>query len=251
MSHPINEKCKEAAPVKKKAMRTLVMAALAMLCTLGNSFGQPAQVAPAPPPPPAEEMIAPPPPLRMIEPGIYEMGDIRISKEKQRLEFPAEVNMDKGLLEYVLVGNSGKVHESLLRTGVSPYALQISLLLLGVEGSLNPLTQQGEARQPQGGRVAVRVAWQEGGKEKKAEVEEWISKGDKPAGAIPWVFTGSVVMDGVFMAQVEKSIIALFHDPIALIDHQLAEGTSDEIWQVAGNVPPVGTKVTVVIEKMK
>jgi len=192
-----------------------------------------------------------PPPLLMISPGVYEMGGCRIVKNENRLEFPAEVNMDKGLLEYVIVGNSGKVHESLLRTAISPYALQISLLLLGVEGSMNPLAAQGEARTPQGDRVKIQVNWQDKGKEKKVPVEQWITKGDKPVGVIPWVFTGSVVMGGVFMAQAEKSIVALFHDPIALIDHQLAEGASDDIWQVNSvSVPPAGTPVTVVIEKI-
>ncbi|MBU4260935.1 MAG: hypothetical protein KKC76_03510 [Proteobacteria bacterium] len=237
--------------MKRKAMNYLVMLLLVLLCGVGNSFGQPALVAPPPPPPPVDETMAPPPPLKMISPGVYEMGGCRIVKKDNRVEFPAEVNMDKGLLEYVIVGNSGKVHESLLRTAISPYALQISLLLLGVEGTTNPLGTQGEARIPEGDRVRILVSWQDKGKEKKVPVEQWIAKGNKPVGTIPWVFTGSVVMDGVFMAQADKSIVALFHDPIALIDHQLVEGASDEIWHVdSASVPPAGTKVTVVIEKI-
>jgi len=236
--------------VKRKVMNYLVMLLLVFFCGAGTSVGQPGVMAPPPSPPPVDETMAPPP-LKMVSPGVYEMGGCRIVKKENRLEFPAEVNMDKGLLEYVIVGNSGKVHESLLRTTVSPYALQISLLLLGVEGSMHPLAEQGQARMPEGDRVRILVSWQDKGKEKKVPVEQWITKGDRPAGAIPWVFTGSVVMDGVFLAQAEKSIVALFHDPIALIDHQLAEGASDEIWQVdSASVPPTGTAVTVIIEKM-
>ena len=228
-------------------MNYLVMLLLVLQCGSGTSSGQ----EPHPPIPPPGDNVMAPPPLLMISPGVYEMGGCRIVKNENRLEFPAEVNMDKGLLEYVIVGNSGKVHESLLRTAISPYALQISLLLLGVEGSMNPLAAQGEARTPQGDRVKIQVNWQDKGKEKKVPVEQWITKGDKPVGVIPWVFTGSVVMGGVFMAQAEKSIVALFHDPIALIDHQLAEGASDDIWQVNSvSVPPAGTPVTVVIEKI-
>ena len=236
--------------MERKVMNYLVMLLLVLLCGAGTSSGQSALVAPPPPPPPVGETMAPPP-LKMVSPGVYEMGGCRIVKKENRVEFPAEVNMDKGLLEYVIVGNSGKVHESLLRTAISPYALQISLLLLGVEGSMNPLAGQGQARMPEGDRVRIWVSWQDKGKEKKVPVEQWIAKGDKPAGAIPWVFTGSVVMDGVFLAQAEKSLVALFHDPVALIDHQLAEGASDDIWHVdSASVPPAGTAVMVIIEKM-
>lgn len=248
--------------MKGKIMNYLIMMLLVLLCGVGNSSGQetlvpprplmsPPPPMPPPMPPPGDGAMSPPPPLTMISPGVYEMGGCRIVKKENRVEFPAEVNMDKGLLEYVIVGNSGKVHESLLRTAISPYALQISLLLLGVEGSLNPLVAQGEARTPQGDRVRIWVSWQDKGKEKKVPVEQWIVKGDKPTGAMPWVFTGSIVMNGVFMAQADKSIVALFHDPIALIDHQLTEGASDEVWQVdSASVPPAGTAVTVIIEKI-
>jgi len=116
--------------VKRKVMNYLVMLLLVLLCGAGTSSGQSALVAPPRPPPPVGETMAPPPPLKMVSPGVYEMGGCRIVKKENRVEFPAEVNMDKGLLEYVIVGNSGKVHESLLRTAISPYALQISLLLL-------------------------------------------------------------------------------------------------------------------------
>ncbi len=191
------------------------------------------------------------PPLRMIAPGIFEIDGCRIIKKENRIEFPAEINMDNGLLEYVLVGNSGKLHESLLRTRVSPYAIQISLLLLGLEGTPEPLAEQGQNRIPGGDRVQIKVSWKNKGHQQIIPVAQWISKGGKAVRTIPWVFTGSVIMDGVFLAQVEKSVIAVYHDPTALIDHQLAEGSNDEIWQVnSATVPPKGTKVKIIIEKL-
>lgn len=205
---------------------------------------------PPPPPLPEEQLMAQTPPLQMVAPGVFEIDGCRILKQENRIEIPAEVNMDKGLLEYVLVGNTGKLHESLLRTRISPYSLQIALLLMGLEGSLDPLIEQGQNKTPQGDRVQISVRWQDQGKEKKIPVEQWITKGDKPAPSLPWVYTGSVVANGVFLAQIEKSIIALFHDPTALIDHQLPEGSDDQIWQANnGTVPPVGTQLTVIIEK--
>ena len=197
---------------------------------------------------PASEMKAPP--LKMVEPGLFEIGGVRIFKKEDKVEFPATVNMDKGLLEYLIVGRSGKLHESLLRTEVEPYALHIALLMIGLEGSTNPLSGQGDPRRPEGDPVTIRIRWQEGKQIKKARIEEWVLKGKSPMGHTPWVFTGSFVSNGTFMAQVEKSIVAVFHDPVALIDNPLPEGASDEVWFVReGEVPPPGTELTVTIHK--
>ena len=65
-----------------------------------------------------------------------------------------------------------------------------------------------------------------------------------------WIFTGSYISDGVFAAQVEKSIVAVFHDPVAMIDNPHPEGASDEIWFVnEAEVLPVGTPMTVTVQK--
>ncbi|MCD6186881.1 MAG: hypothetical protein J7K09_01850 [Desulfuromusa sp.] len=192
------------------------------------------------------------PAMNFVAPGILEIGDCRVDKKNGRVEFPARVNMQEGLLEYLLVGDAGKLHESLLSTEISPYALQVSLLLLGIEGSYNPLEMQGEARTPEGGRINIKVRWQDGKRVKTVALEKWLKKDKSKLNNIPWVFTGSVVIDGVFMAEVERSIIAIFHDPVAMIDHQLPEGADDQVWFVdSEQTPSRGTAVTVIIEAAK
>lgn len=192
------------------------------------------------------------PGMNFVAPGVIEIGGCRVDKKNGRVEFPARVNMQEGLLEYLLVGDSGKLHESLLSTEISPYALQVSLLLLGIEGSCNPLEMQGEARTPEGGRVNIKVQWQDGERVKTVALEKWLKKDKSKLNNIPWVFTGSMVVDGVFMAEVERSIIAIFHDPVAMIDHQLKEGADDQVWFVdSAQTPTRGTAVTVIIEAAK
>lgn len=190
------------------------------------------------------------PVLQYVAPGIFEIGNCKIIKEESKVEFPASVNMKEGLLEYLLVGSTGKLHESLLRTDVEPYALQVALLLSGLEGSLNPLSSQGDNRLPEGDPVDIRVSWNEDGKEKKARIEEMVLLGKNKVDLMPWVFTGSVINNGTFSAQAEKSIIAVFHDPVAMIDHRLESGANDEAWFVnSAKTPPVGTPITVSISK--
>ncbi len=71
----------------------------------------------------------------------------------------------------------------------------------------------------------------------------------KPMAPGDFIFTGSVIRNGVFMAQVEKSIIAIYHDPVAMIDNPAPEGGSDELWYVNPQaVPPAGTDVVVSIQ---
>lgn len=217
--------------------------------TQGQNQGPPGFV-PAQHPLPAEpprEISAPP--LKKIGPGLFEIGGVRIIKEKGRIEFPAEVNMDKGLLEYLIVGNSGKLHESLLRTEVEPYSIHIALLMIGLEGTANPLGQQGDPRTPEGDPVSI---WAQGTGKDKIRIEQWVALGEKRSPMKPtnYIFTGSLISNGVFMAQTEKSIAALFRDPVAIIDNPMPEGASDEIWFVnEKQMPPIGTKVTVVIQK--
>lgn len=213
---------------------------------------QPGAPTPWPPAAPTPEPPgnAPAPALEYVAPGVFAIGQCKIIKAESKVEFPAAINMREGLLEYLLVGSTGKLHESLLRTEVTPYALQVALLLSGLEGSLNHLEAQGENKLPEGDPIDINVRWQDNGKDRSARIEDFVLKGKDPVGQVPWVFTGSFLRDGVFAAQVEKSFIAVYHDPVALIDHRLAEGASDMAWFVNGDTTPaVGTPVTVSISK--
>jgi hypothetical protein len=197
------------------------------------------------------------PVIEKVSPGIFRIGDVLINKKEHSVSFPAEVNMDRGLLEYLLVRIGGKTHESLLRTKVEPYQLQVAFLLLGYEGTTNPLLGQGDPRIPTGDAVEITVTSADSaGKPAPADYTGWMYKiMDNKRVDIPrfdWVYTGSVVKDGRFIAQMEGSIITIYHDPAALVDNASQGGESDKIWFVReGATPPVGTPVTVTIKRKK
>lgn len=220
-------------------------------------FGQP----PAPPMP--HETAVPLPqdqrtsPVEKISPGVFRIGEMHINKKHKSITFPATVNMEKGLLEYLLVHSGGKTHESLFRTTIRPYDLQIAFLLLGFEGTNSPMAFQGAPERPKGEPVEITVTYQKS-ETAKATIrpEEWIVKmsGDRSAdaGKLDWVYTGSIIVDGQFLAQREGSIIAIFHDPVSMIDNASPGGESDEIWFVKeGSAPAVGTPVTIDIRAKK
>ena len=222
-----------------------------------------AQVAvPIPPPPPP----GPPPavpsqldaqhknPIKKVAPGIFRLGDIEINKKNKSLSFPVAVNMDKGLLEYLLVRTGGKTHESLFRTEVQPYDLQFAFLLLGFEGTDAPLSFQGDPAKPKGEAVTITVSYTKAdGKSVMTHPEDFMVKfiDNKPAPIkkLDWVFTGSAVHNGQFMAQMDGSIVAIYHDPYALLDNASAGGETDKVWFVReGAVPPIGTAMVLTIK---
>lgn len=249
-----------------RIMVSLLLASLAVHCVSSAqetggaptvALVQPAGKRPPPPPLPKEDRQgradAAVPALRKVGPGLFRLGDLTISKASSSVSFPATVNMEKGLLEYLVVRKGGKTHESLLRTEVDPATLQVALLLIGLEGTDRPLARQGAAEAPRGNPVQITVSYQQDKKIVPLPAENWITK--KTGGAVSpderlsWIFTGSLIRNEVFLASVEGSIIALYHDPVALIDNASPGGESDKVWFVKeGAVPPAGTPVTVTIQ---
>ena len=192
-------------------------------------------------------------PFIQVSPGVFRLGDIEINKKNKTIAFPAEVNMSRGLLEYVLVRVGGKTHESLFRTKIEPYNLQIAFLLLGFEPTDRPLRMQGDQDKPKGEPIEISITYDKVGKAVTIKPEEWMIKKvkdkDTDIKKLDWIYTGSMVMNGYFMAQMEGSIIAVYHDPVTLIDNASEGGESDEVWFVKeGVTPSPGTSVRMTIK---
>ena len=62
---------------------------------------------------------------------VFKIGEITVDKRARAVRFPAMVQLDNGPLEYLLVTEEGKTHESLFATKISPSKLHIAMLLLG------------------------------------------------------------------------------------------------------------------------
>lgn len=191
--------------------------------------------------------------IEKVGEGRFRLGDIVIDKKSRSITFPAQVNQDKGMLEYLIVHRKGKTHESLLNTRVEGYDLQVAFLLLGYEGSENKLAGQGDPSLPQGDAIRI-VIRQKSGEEIPAE--QWLinkfPEGDRDVGPMKWVYTGSYSWQGRFQAQDTGSFAAIWHDPVALIDNASPGGESNRIWFVKeGTVPAVGTPVDVVVFPVK
>lgn len=192
----------------------------------------------------------------------YQIGEVIFDQKTREIRFPAQVNMTEGLLEYLVVHQNGKVHESLLSTDVSPARLNLAFNLLRYSPSkeLYPLPNETggtsnkfpevPANVKAAARVNIEVEWSHEGKIRRVPVNEWIQHAVKttamPAG--PWVYGGSDFHEGIFVAETTGDIISIFLSMAALVNYPGEDYEDDTVWMpFPKRVPPEGTKVTVII----
>lgn len=214
----------------------------------------------------ATALPGPPAPVRQLSTNVYQVGLVRFDKQARTVTFPAALNMNEGLIEYLLVTTSGKTHESLLRTDAEPAHIQVAMLLLGAKGApggwfpdpptagpvvggKRGMAKSGERKVP-GEPVTVSVRWQVGKDDKQSPVENFVRdlRLKAPMTRGPFLFNGSRVWNGVFTAQREGSIVSLVTDADALFNNPRPGHDLDDVWEISPkDLPPLGTPMEVTI----
>ena len=195
----------------------------------------------------------------------FKVGDIEFNKQSRIISFPAIFNQREGLLEYVIVHDKGKVHESLLRTSINPTHLNLALKLLRYQTSPELFPLRDEEGFPSGlmplvapavkaaARVEIRLLWKDGDTEHSATVNECINntKNDKAMAAGPWIYGGSAFYEGHFVAEMTGDIVAILTNEAAIFNYP---GDSNRVGENYGDwfvltkkVPAIGTPVSVQI----
>jgi hypothetical protein len=162
-------------------------------------------------------------------------GDVKVDARARTISFPAQVNMRNGQIEYLVVHEAGKIHESIFKTAVSPKQVHAAALLFsGTNGSALKVS-------------GIDVVWKE---KKWAAAELILDKAKKrPLRETKWAYRGSRLVEDVFLAEREGSIVAVREDRDALIDQDTPDAADDENWEpVKELVPEVGTAVTIMIQ---
>lgn len=203
-------------------------------------------------------------PFRRLDDGSLQIGKVRLDPRQRTVSFPALVNMNEGIIEYLLVSTLGKTHESLFRTEAEPFHLQTAMLLLGAKGAGKaaltnaPAGGQLSAEQIRaasavpllGERVNIAVGWSHGGKTNQCALEDFVlnGKGQVPMSRGPFVFSGSQVFQGLFLAQQEGSIIAVITDPAAVFNNPRPGREDEDNWKIiTAALPPLDTPVQIAI----
>jgi hypothetical protein len=243
-----------------------IISRLVILILVAGASLTPAQdrapVEPASLPAPDQAVEPVKPTVEKLDDTRYRIGKIVFDRKNREIRFPTKVNLTEGLLEFLVVHQNGKVHESLLVTDVSPTHINLALTLLRYPASreLYPLPSEtgGASNQyPEvpadvkaGARVAIDVEWNDNGKTRRLPANDWIQHAVKttamPPG--PWVYGGSEFFDGKFVPESTGDIGAIFVSPAALINYAGDDNRDDTVWlPFPKRVPAVGTDVTLII----
>ncbi|BCU75497.1 YdjY domain-containing protein [Luteolibacter sp. LG18] len=191
------------------------------------------------------------------------LGEITFDSKTREIRFPARVNMTEGLLEYLIVHEKGKVHESLFATAVSPTRLNVVFTLLRYQRSQELYATDGPAEHEAGtkfpdvptevkagARVDLKVEWEDAGKTRAVPVNEWIAHAvtEKQMPSGPWVYGGSEISNGRYHAEATGDVAAIFLSSSAILNYPGKDNNDDEAWlPFPKRVPSVGTKVTLII----
>ena len=169
--------------------------------------------------------------LERLPNGDIRLGKITLHREAGELSFPAVLNLDAGVLEVLIATPIGRLHESLLRTEASAFHLQTLLYLIGLKNG--PRLPDAEGRQ--GDRVNLDIEWQRAdGTAVREPIEQWIwnDKTSATMQRIGWVFVGSKMGDGKFLADVEGNLALTYSVGSTVLDLPDATGDDDTVYVV-------------------
>jgi len=247
-------------------LRASLSLALALLLCLGSQGQEPTAATPAEKPTPeaavAAKMAATQKRLNKVSATEYTLGEIQINASSREVRVPCVVLHQQLPIEYTLVHETGKDHETILTTAVSPLDLQVAMLLAnytpGTTGLFALLPKEEPLpfaetapTTPDGHRVSLTVEWKNSdGKTQTAPLAQWYQNSDtrQPPDIDFWIFNGSKIDERGFIAESEGSFISVYADANALFNSPAAGNHRDDLWiSLPKNIPPETTAVTLII----
>lgn len=186
--------------------------------------------------------------------GRVRVGLVVVDPAVRTVTLPALVNQTNGVIEYALVHETGKTHESLLRTTAGALDLHAAVLLLNVKPA-GPAAVT-NAKAPPAAAVAISVAWTNAaGSVTSRPLHEWIELRPDDARrtragfpAPGWRYNGSLLTAEGFAAHFEGSLVSLIRDPAALVNSRAPSAADDDIhFPAAAGLPGTNTPVAVVL----
>lgn len=191
--------------------------------------------------------------LERLADGRVRLGLVIVDAGARTVTLPAVVNQTNGVVEYALVHETGKTHESLFRTTAGPLDLHAAALLLNVRPAGPSAVTN--AVVPPASSVRVEVTWTNAAGRITVPLRDLLElrpdearRTGAPFSTTNWLYTGSLLTQEGFAAHFEGSIIALIHDPVALANNPAPDAADDDAhFPRAGRLPGPGSPVQVVL----
>lgn len=245
-------------PLPRPRAQTIATALL-LAVTRALTAGPAADAAPEPPPaspPPTTALSNSPPPRVRWEGDRVWMGGAQVDPGARTVTVPARLNMTNGVLEYVLVAEYGKTHESLLLTDIAAQDLQSALLLLHARPAGPGALERPLATWPLPSALALTLAWNHNGHRVVRPLHEVIGLTDGPNGPVTnslpaglWLFNGSTFTREGFAAHFDGSYVSLITDPAAIVNNPRPDREDDDIHTPRPDrLPALKTPVSLIFE---
>ncbi len=189
--------------------------------------------------------------LKQVSPGVFEIGKVRFDQKQRLVHLPVVLNLNEGIVEYLLVNSGGKTYESLLRTDAEPYHVHLAMLLLGALGAGTNSFPADLTKPPPGDKVILQLSWKKGSREQRQPVEALIHnrRTHTAMSSGEWIYNGSQIFEGTFIAQRDGSIISLIIDPDALINNAQPGREDHQNWLVnKSGLPPLNSPMQLTIK---
>ncbi len=186
----------------------------------------------------------------------YQIGRIVVDKRAHTFTVPGRVHVVGKPLEYLATSPGGmKAYEALLELDTTGSEFNLACILVGLERDpkLVPVRRQSSEAPLIGQRVAISIAWSDGGKRRRMSATEALlnpESGEKPE-SVEWVYTGAPASEGQaqFASDVTGTLIGFVPDANSVIESAVGIGIG-AYGSVRGNaaLPPVGSAIELTVD---
>lgn len=194
--------------------------------------------------------------IERLDGGKLRIGTVTLDPDARSIRFPATVNMTEGPVEYAVVTEMGKRHESVFLTKASPRDVHLAMLLLGVKPGGLRAGPDRRLEVPATAAVKASVEWESNGPPAKHPLASAIafahgSPEQATGRTLPdehWVYNGSSFDGAAFRVLREGSLISLIGDDAALLNNPGSDRDNDDLHTPNKNLlPRVGMPVSIVL----
>jgi hypothetical protein len=201
--------------------------------------------------------------MKQVAPDTFELGLLQFNSKTREIRIPGVVNMADGLIEYLMVHETGKTHEALLRSNASPLDLQVAMLLCNYQPGHTGLfphvkdpaqlkrSEPTAPKTPGANNVQLEVEWKVKDAVKRVPVAQWLREAPHktaPKSFDHWIFNGSMIQASGFSAELYGSLVGLYYDVTAVINCPTALNGQDDVWSPNTSLMPAAeSPVTLVI----
>ena len=175
--------------------------------------------------------------IEKLPDGNYKLDAVTIRTAKGELAFPARFVLKEGALEVIIAKPEGRLHETLLVTETSAVKIQTALYLLKARNGARSKDKPGLR---QGTLVDIDIEWtDDNGVSQREPIEGWIQdrRTNAPMKRIGWVFTGSGIHQGQFLADAEGNIVINWSQGATVLDSPDPESEDDTLHTVNSSKP--------------